>query len=122
MNFDWNEFKTVAVELQKNEDEASKRTAVSRIYYAIYHQSKEFLENEGFIFRHTESSHLQVWEAFRGKGRTHRAIGISGKVLRDNRVKADYVSDISGINQLTEDSFQLAEKISTYLQQIKNKQ
>jgi uncharacterized protein (UPF0332 family) len=122
MNFDWNDFRLLAENLGNQENEASKRTAISRIYYAVYHQAKILLEEDGFIFRQTESSHLQVWEAYRYKGRTHRAIGLSGKVLRDNRVKADYLSEIADIEQLTEDSFQIAEKISTYLQQIQNKQ
>ncbi len=122
MNFDWNGFHILAENLGNQEDEASKRTAISRIYYAVYHQAKILLEEDGFIFRQTESSHLQVWEEYRYKGRTHRAIGISGKVLRDNQVKADYIKEIADIEQLTEDSFQIAEKISAYLKQIQNTQ
>jgi hypothetical protein len=34
--FDWNDFKTLAEELKERDDEASKRTAISRIYYATY--------------------------------------------------------------------------------------
>ena len=115
MSFDWDEFRRLADELRERDDEAARRTAVSRIYYAIYWKARNLLEAEGFIFRQFESSHLQVWEEYKLKGRTNRAIGISGKVLRDNRVSADYSAEIEDIEKLVEDSFMLAEKILTYL-------
>ena len=121
MNFDWNEFRELAEELRKSDNEAKQRTAISRIYYAIYHQAKLHLESEGFIFRQFESSHRQIWDEFKDKGRTFAAIGNTGDRLRANRVKADYISEIEDIKFLLERSFQLAENVFFYLQQIEKK-
>jgi uncharacterized protein (UPF0332 family) len=121
--FDWNDFKVLAEELKQKDDEASKRTAVSRIYYATYWQARGYLEDEGFSLRSYEGSHVQIWNEFKRKsGLTAKAIGRFGGELHRFRVDADYFSEITKIENLTEDSFQLAEKISTYLQQIQNKQ
>lgn len=38
--FDWNEFKTLAEKLKDEKDEASQRTAISRLYYAIYWKAR----------------------------------------------------------------------------------
>ena len=121
MNFDWKEFLTLAEELRQKDDEASLRTAISRVYYAIYHRAKNLLEIEGFIFRQYESSHRQVWEEYKYRGRTHRGIGISGIRLHEMRVDADYFSEIENIKKLVTESFRTAEIISQYLQQIEKK-
>lgn len=60
MIFDWNDFYTLAEELNRREDEAAKRTAISRLYYAIYWEARNLLEDEGFIFRQNDSSHRQI--------------------------------------------------------------
>lgn len=120
MSFDWNEFRQLAEQLKQSENEASQRTAISRIYYADYHQAKLYLENEGFIFRQFESSHRQIWDEFKDKGRTFAAIGNTGDRLRANRVKADYIAEIEDIDFLVQRSFELAENALAYLQQIEN--
>lgn len=118
MSFDWDEFRRLAEELRQRNDEAAQRTAVSRIYYAVYWKARNLLEAEGFIFRQAESSHKQVWDEYKLKGRTHRGIGISGNELRDNRTQADYFAEIEDVAKLMTDSFKLAEKILAYLKQI----
>ncbi|NJM52737.1 MAG: hypothetical protein HC846_04675 [Blastocatellia bacterium] len=120
MSFDWNEFRQLAEQLRESEDEASRRTAISRIYYAVYHQAKLYLEKEDFIFRQFESSHRQIWDEFKNKGRTFAAIGNTGDRLRGNRVKADYITEIEDLDFLIQRSFELAENAFTYLQQIEN--
>jgi uncharacterized protein (UPF0332 family) len=120
--FDWDNFKTLAEELRRRENEAAKRTAISRIYYSVYWRSRFFLENEGFLIRQYEGSHIQIWNQYKQKtGQTNKAIGRLGSELHRFRVQADYVAEIKNIEQLTEDSFQIAEKISIYLKQIENK-
>lgn len=121
MSFDWNEFRELAEKLRQGENEAAKRTAISRIYYAVYHRAKNYLENEGFQFRQFESSHRQIWDEFKDKGRTFAAIGNTGDRLRANRVKADYIAEIDDINFLVKRSFELAENAFAYFQQIENK-
>ncbi len=120
MSFDWNAFLKIAVELQ-NGNEAAKRTAISRIYYATYHHARAHLESEGFQFRQFESSHRQIWDEFKHRGRTLAAIGHAGDRLRTNRVKADYLNKIDNIDALTARSFELAENVHSYLNQIPKK-
>ncbi len=121
MSFDWEKFRELAEELRQGETEAARRTAISRIYYAVYHRAKTYLESEGFQFRQFESSHRQIWDEFKDKGRTFTAIGNTGDRLRANRNKADYAAEIEDINFLVERSFELAENAFTYLKQIEKK-
>ncbi len=120
--FDWNDFKILAEELRGQENEAAKRTAISRVYYSVYWQARNFLEKEGFLIRQYEGSHIQICNQFKQKsGQTNKAIGKFGSELHRFRVQADYISEIKYIEQLTEDSFQLADRILTYLRQIEKK-
>ncbi|MBA3601654.1 MAG: hypothetical protein H0W45_10595 [Acidobacteria bacterium] len=121
MIFDWDKYRELAKDLRQSETEAARRTAISRIYYAVYHRAKTYLENEGFQFRQFESSHRQIWDEFKDKGRTFTAIGNTGDRLRANRNKADYIAEIEDIDLLVERSFELAENALIYLKQIENK-
>ena len=120
--FDWNDFKTIADELGQSDSEAALRTAISRIYYAVYWRSRLFLESEGFILRQYEASHIQIWNEYKKKaGQTNRAIGKSGSELHRFRIQADYVSDVKDIAKLTNDAFALAGNVLAYLNQLDNK-
>lgn len=111
MTFDWDEFRKLAERLRESESEAAKRTAISRIYYAVYWRARiNFLEDEGFVFRQNDSSHRQIWQEFKNRGRTFQAISISDSKLHLFRVEADYYSEIKDIDGLVEKSFVLAEK------------
>ncbi len=119
--FDWNDFRILAEELRQSKTEAVKRTAISRVYYAVYWKARNFLESEGFAIRQFEGSHIQIWNQYKQKsGQTNKAVGRFGSELHRFRVQADYISEIKSIESLTEDSFQLADKIMTYLRQIEN--
>ena len=121
MIFDWNDFKILADKLRENEDEASQRTAISRIYYAVYWKARNVLEEDGFIFRQYDSSHRQIWEEYKNKGITFRAISISGSALHQNRVQADYFAEIKDLKNLQIESVKLADNVFKYLQQIEKK-
>lgn len=121
MSFDWGDFRKLAEELREHETEAAKRTAISRLYYSIYWKARNILEDEGFIFRQNDSSHRQIWQEYKNRGRTFQAISISGAKLHLFRVEADYYPEIENINELIEKSFMLAEKLHIYLQQIEKK-
>ena len=121
MIFDWNDFYTLAEQLRKSDAEAAKRTAISRVYYAIYWQARNFLEDEGFIFRQNDSSHRQIWQEFKNRGRTFQGISILGSKLHLYRIEADYYPEIEDLEDLVEKSFNLAERLRTYLQQIEKK-
>ena len=120
--FDWNDFKTLAEELRQRNDEAALRTAISRVYYAVYWRARNFLESEGFILRQHEASHVQIWNEYKQKaGQTNKAIGKSGSELHRFRVQADYVAEIKDIKKLADDCFKLAESVSVYIQQLEKK-
>lgn len=118
MIFDWDKFRELAEDLRQSETEVARRTAISRVYYAVYHRAKTYLENEGFQFRQFESSHRQIWDEFKDNGRTFWAIGNTGDRLRANRVKADYIEQIEDVDFLVKRSFELAENAFAYLKQI----
>lgn len=121
MIFDWEDFRTLAEELCGRDTESAKRTAISRIYYSIYWKARNLLEDEGFIFRQNDSSHRQIWEEFQNRGLTYKAVSKSGSQLHRNRVSADYFSEIQNLDEIVERSFNLAENIRVYLQQIEKK-
>lgn len=79
MSFDWNDYQKLAEELRQRNDAASQRTAISRIYYFVYWRARNFLEDEGFIFRQNDSSHRQIWDEFKNRGRTFAGIGMAGR-------------------------------------------
>jgi len=118
MIFDWDKFRELAEDLRESQTEAARRTAISRVYYAVYPRAKTYLESEGFQFRQFESSHRQIWDEFKDRGRTFTAIGNTGDRLRANRNKADYVAQIEDVDWLVKRSFELAENAFVYLQQI----
>lgn len=119
MSFDWNKYEELADKLKQEIDEASKRTAISRLYYAIYHRAKIFLEeNTTYSSSRNKPAHQQVWQTFVNIGGTHRSIGQNLKRLLENRISADYFDEITRIDDVLETSFRLAHNISTWLQQI----
>lgn len=120
MSFDWNDFCKVAEDL-RNGSEAAKRTAIGRLYYAVYHRARIHLESEDFLFRQFESSHRQIWDEYKDRGRTFAAVGHAGDRLRANRVKADYINEIENIDVLLVRSFELAENAFSYLTQVQKK-
>ncbi len=122
MLFDWNTYKDLAEELRLRDDEASKRSAISRLYYSIYHKAKKFLENRSndFMFSENKPAHQQVWNAFIAIGGTYKSIGENGKRLLDNRVDADY-KEINRIDDVLETSFRLGNNTLAYLKQVQGK-
>jgi uncharacterized protein (UPF0332 family) len=119
MPFDWNEYATLADELSKRDNEASLRTAISRIYYSTYHEAKAYLLDEGIPLSTSDSSHKSVWNGYRDMGGSCRSVGLNGERLFDNRKKADYDSEVVNISQLVEESFRMARNILVYLEQCK---
>jgi hypothetical protein len=118
MTFDWNQYRVLAEELRGRDDEAARRSSISRLYYAVYWQARLHLEEDGFTRTLNEGSHRQVWNAYRNRGRTHRGIGLNGDRLHQNRVQADYVADIARLQDMLNESFQLADKVRSYLDQL----
>jgi uncharacterized protein (UPF0332 family) len=122
--FDWDEFLKLAKELAQQNDEASLRTAISRIYYAVYWKARIQLEKEGFVVRFGigRGSHEQVWDEYNNRqGNDNKKIFKFGVELKRNRTKADYKAEIIVSRNLANDSFRLANNIVSNLKQVQPK-
>ena len=121
MSFGWQNLQKLAEKLKQETDEASKRAAISRIYYAAFWRARDFLMEDGFVFHDFDGSHRQVWREFERRGKTFRAIGLSGMRLHKIRVQADNFIETEDIDRLKSEAFNLAGNIFTYLEQIEKK-
>lgn len=112
MPFNWNNYKELAEELSKRDDEASKRTAISRLYYAVYWQARNLLEKEDAnFFVSAENSHATVWRKFNNQGHSRRAVFNNGQRLKEYRQMADYEPEIERLEDTVKASFIIAEQI-----------
>jgi uncharacterized protein (UPF0332 family) len=119
MSFDWNNYKNLADELRLNADEASKRSAISRLYYAVYWKARILLETEDPNLRvPPDNSHTFVWRKFLNSGHTRRTIHKDGTRLKEYRINADYVSEIEKIDETVEASFILGERMIQTLNRL----
>ena len=119
MPFDWTDYTRLADELSKRGDEASLRTAISRLYYSVFHEARDYLLAEGIALSTAESSHKVVWNAYRDMGKSCKSVGENGHRLHDYRRKADYERQVLDIRQLVGATFIIARNIQTYLEQCK---
>lgn len=88
--FDWGGYLTLATSLAEQPDEASRRSAVSRAYYYVYHlalsraESNEFKAVEG-------GSHKQMWNFYLGSPLIQcQELANLGTRMKSRREKADY--------------------------------
>jgi uncharacterized protein (UPF0332 family) len=122
MPFDWNTYKTLADELRQRNDEASQRSAISRLYYSIYWKARILLEEEDSTFSvPIENSHAVVWRRFRDKGPSRRTIFNNGQRLKEYRQMADYESEIQKLEDTVTAAFTLAENINQTLNSLSSK-
>ena len=123
MPFDWNHYKTFAEELKATRtDEAAQRSAVSRVYYAVFNQAYDYLRQQGFERRVGEGMHKQVWDEYRKGHRTRKAIGTNGSRLHDNRVAVDYQAEVPKLPELLTESFRTAANLLAYLAQLQQEE
>lgn len=120
MVFDWGEYSSLAEQLRSQPDEASKRSAISRLYYSIFHQAQNYLkEKQGFQDSVMgKDSHRRVWEGYLHKGRSFRPIAEEGLRIKNNRQEADYNPEILKLDELVDETFIKAKKILDYLNKL----
>jgi uncharacterized protein (UPF0332 family) len=121
MPFDWDDYRKLAEELKLRSDEAFWRTAVSRLYYAVYWKVRLHLEERENVIVPEKDAHAFVWKRFNGGGPTRQAICSYGKRLRDRRNQADYESKTFDSN-VVEEAFAYARNVLTHLGQIQASQ
>lgn len=92
MAFDWNEFLSLAQQLARSTDEASKRTAISRAYYCVFNVANARAElTVGPRPWGEQSSHQWCWHQYRETpNRACARLGNTGERLKRMRVEADY--------------------------------
>lgn len=116
--FDWSDYENLARSL-KGGNEAAKRSAISRLYYSVYHRALLQLEQTtDFVHSPNKPAHQQVWDRYVKEGRTFRSVGNKGRRLREFRDTADYSANIPNLDQLLEESFDLADSILYWLDKI----
>ena len=117
-NFDWAEFERVAEEL-RNKAEAEQRTAISRLYYSVYHKAKDYLISKGIQIP-KKSPHYFVWNEFeRYDAEEAQDAAFYGKKLRDLRHKVDYAAPPIRLVADVNDGFNSAKKFDIKLEALK---
>lgn len=132
MSFDWHEYEVLArllagdsdVDISQISDDARRRTAISRAYYASLHVAREFIEiHLGLILKNSASKslHTQVINTYRDdENLTYIAVGENLNRLRLLRVQADYEKEMSKIRSKTRDALTFARDIFDNIEKLKN--
>lgn len=92
-DFDWDAFLDLADELARRRGDAgAARSAVSRAYYAAFHEAAGYVARRGWRLTLTGDDHRLVWEWFSRPDvdQSVRWIGNAGRRLRQARRRADY--------------------------------
>ncbi len=106
------DFLNVARTLALGTTEAEWRSAVSRAYYAVFHESGSLLRNLGFRVPRVESGHAYVWRRLSNSGNFE--VDKAGRALNDFRGRrnhADYQEQPPVSQVQAEDAVKLAEDI-----------
>jgi uncharacterized protein (UPF0332 family) len=86
--FDWDGFLALAEELAaRPQDEAARRSAISRAYYATFHAGREYLLRAGIPVHRGHFAHLQVKDELRKRS---EKIADEVERLQSWRKEADY--------------------------------
>lgn len=96
MPFDFHNFLILAEHLATRNDEASKRTAISRAYYSVYHLASERAEKSVGPFPRNAGigNHQWCWDQYtKTPDLTSRKLGTNGGRMKRLRTKADYGSN-----------------------------
>jgi hypothetical protein len=88
--FDWNQYLNLAIELQKGQDEASLRTAISRAYYFVYNVALNRPAVTQYRFDPKAPRHEQLWDLYTRNAGECKLLADIAIRLKQRRVKADY--------------------------------
>ena len=94
-DFDWSDYLPLAERLAADNDEAARRSAISRAYYAAYHAAARYVRaRQLLVDNHT---HQTVWRVLAGDADPARQhAGVSGQRLHYLRTEADYRQPFPG--------------------------
>jgi len=89
--FDWAGFHKLAQELAVRADEASRRSAISRAYYYIYHLALTRAVANGFQIIAGEATHKQLWRNYSESPEYRcKELAVIANRLKEKRERADY--------------------------------
>jgi uncharacterized protein (UPF0332 family) len=114
--FDWTGYYTLADELAARADEASRRSAISRAYYYVYHLALARAASNGFRIIEGEASHKQLWRNYGDSPEPDcRKLAEIAKRLKEKRERADYNKSYpridDEINELINDAQNFANRL-----------
>jgi uncharacterized protein (UPF0332 family) len=103
MPFDWNNFLTLAEDLAKRQEDASKRTAISRAYYCVFNFAFARAMSTGCHYPGEEGRHQWCWRQYsQSQDRSCAKLGANGDRMKRLRVKVDYeAADIPRLDERT---------------------
>jgi uncharacterized protein (UPF0332 family) len=116
--FNWKLFLDLAEELAQSEDEARRRTAISRAYYAVVGIAKGKVKK---IYPNAFAGyHEKLWREFESSNSNlHRNIATKGMRLKNKRNRADYDGDILNLERETESAIKEAHNLLKMLESMK---
>lgn len=119
MDFDWQKYHELAITWKNSPEEALKRCAISRAYYAFWHKLRIFKT----IPSNKHQKHDVVLVALRTKYQDEQEIELSHllKRLQDIREDADYISDIDIKNSLKDFFARLKSAEDAYAEILSNR-
>ena len=121
MPFDWTNFQILAEELATKNDEASKRSAISRAYYCVFNLAFARAESTAGAFPGGgDSSHRWCWEKYQDTASSTRdpmasALWLAGDRMKRRRIKADYKDDFPRLDDNVKWTIQDAREFRTHL-------
>ncbi len=112
--FEWDDYLRLATRLASEEDEAARRTAISRAYYFVFHLAQQRARDNGCekIHRHGE-----LWKCYIDSASEDcKQIGLDGQRLHEKRKNADYNLPFKGrLGDEVQDSLRKASNFSNRL-------
>lgn len=115
MPFDWREYLELARELigqgsSSYPEEAAKRSAVSRAYYAAFCWARNYAEaNWGFRRTSGAEDHKRLREHLRRQSRMQLASNLNR--LREWRNICDYGDEVTDLGQFVQNAIRIAGKV-----------
>lgn len=124
MSFNWEHYLTLAHHLAgmpgvKFDDEAAKRSAISRAYYSVFCRSRNHLTQVDGLTLPGSQVHKYVKDTYqKSKDKIRKKIGTGLDRLRKDRRKADYDEIVKGLDPLTAKSLITAAEVSELLSKL----
>ena len=99
--FSWSGYLALAEELARRDEEACKRAAISRAYYAAFCTARNLLARRQLIdLARTGEDHVAVWKALRNhQSRRMQELSPKGFSLLRRRRNADYDDECTGLDE-----------------------